>query len=202
MQQGEVGSGDLNNSSYNWSLLSWGLFFFQLNSWPSVAAQLSGCRLLSAMQCPLPGLMGWLRDEQWETRGLCHKNKDVSVCQAVAHDCSCCGDGTSYKLVRTTPALAWAGAQDSGCATARSGMSPQAGSMPGLHSRSGTVWIKCSPSLLVLLLSCFFLLRIQKMPPMYIPQYRPLPEEKNEVCNSVHKILEIITRLGGGILVL
>lgn len=86
MQQGEVGSGDLNNSSYNWSLLSWGLFFFQLNSWPSVAAQLSGCRLLSAMQCPLPGLMGWLRDKMSSRRrGVCVTKTRMWVCARLWH---------------------------------------------------------------------------------------------------------------------
>lgn len=162
-----------------------GAFFFPAKIVSKCCLHLSGRRLLSAMQCSLPVLMWWLRDNMSSGRwGLCVTKTRMWV-GACLPGCGTglqlLGNGTSYKLVRITPALAPAGAQDSACATASSGMSPQAGNMPGLHGRSGSVWIKCLPSLLVLLSSCFVPLRIQKMPPMYIPQYRPLPEKKLEL---------------------
>lgn len=116
-----------------------GLCSFQLKWWASAAdtRQGAGSFLPGAARCqrccsdPALTRAGGEEGLVWQKPGC----EWVRACQAVAHGCSCCGDGTSCRLVRTTPALAWAGVWGCGCAVASPGMSPRAGIMPGLHSR-------------------------------------------------------------------
>lgn len=139
----EWGNGDLNIPSYKWHLLSWSFVFFPAKTMNKCCCTPVRVQAPFFMQCYCQcwcsdSGITWAVGEEgfvWQKQGC----EWVSACQAVLRDCSWCGDGTSYQLARTTPALAQTGVQDSGCATASSGMSPQAGNMPGLHSTSGTV---------------------------------------------------------------